>query len=152
MKNVCLLLLACCLGAPLFAQDDKPKDPPKTTEKPQGEKDAEKTAEKKAEEDKMTEAGQKLFEDFERVWKKYYEIKLDSIKQNRQVNLDDDWNTAVKEAKNGTYKDFKEFDAAITAMQKADKVFARKFTETSNRLAKEHAAAVRKWVDEQRGK
>lgn len=148
MKNVCLLLLACCLGAPLFAQDDKPKDPPKTTEKPESEK----SVEKKAEEEKMTEAGQKLFEDFERVWKKYYEIKLDSIKQNRQVNLDDDWNTAVKETKNGTYKDFKEFDAAITAMQKADKVFARKFTETSNRLAKEHAAAVRKWVDEQRGK
>ena len=130
------------LGAPLFAQD-KPKEP----EKPKAE---EKKEEPK--EDEMTDAGKKLFADVELVWKKFYEIKLENIKQNKQVNLDDDWNSAVKEAKNATYKDYKELDVAIKAMQKSDPVFKRKFTELSNKLAEEHGKAVRKWLEEQKGK
>lgn len=143
MKPVLTLLLALALGAPLCAQES-PKEP----DKPKAE---EKKPEKPAE-DEMTAEGKKLFEDVERVWKKIYEIKLENIKQNKQVNLDDDWNTAVKEAKNATYKDHKEFDAAIKAMQKSDAVFKRKFTELSNRMAEEHNKAVRKWLEEQKGK
>ena len=142
MKYMLTLLALLALGAPLFAQET-PKEP----EKPKAE---EKKEEPKEEE--MSEAGKKLFEDVERVWKKFYEIKLENIKQNKQVNLEDDWNTAVKETKNATYKDYKEFDAAIKAMQKADLVFKRKFTEMSNKFAKEHGEAVRKWLEEQKDK
>lgn len=143
MKYLLTVLFALALGAPLFAQET-PKEP----DKPKAE---EKKDEKPAE-DEMTEEGKKLFEDVERVWKKYYEIKLENIKGNKQVNLDDDWNAAIKESKNATYKDRKEFDTAIRNMQKADKVFARKFEKMSNDMADEHSKAVRKWLDEQKGK
>ena len=143
MKRLLIILTLALLAAPAFAQAETPKE-----EKPK----AEEKKEAKAEEVKISDDGQKLFEDVERVLKKYYEIKLDNLKQNKQVNLDDDWNAAVKEAKNATYKDFKEFDAAIKAMQKSDKVFARQFTDTSNKLAKEYSEAVRKWIDDQKGK
>jgi predicted metalloprotease len=142
MKYMLTMLFLLTLGAPLFAQET-PKEP----DKPKAE---EKKEEPK--EDEMSEGGKKLFEDVERVWKKFYEIKLENIKQNKQVNLEDDWNTAVKEAKNATYKDYKEFDAAIKAMQKADPVFKRKFTDLSNKSAEEHGKAVRKWLEEQKGK
>ena len=142
MKYLLTTLFMLALGAPLFAQDT-PKEP----EKPKAE---EKKEEPK--EDEMTDAGKKLFADVELVWKKFYEIKLENIKQNKQVNLDDDWNSAVKEAKNATYKDYKELDVAIKAMQKSDPVFKRKFTEMSNKMAEEHGKAVRKWLEEQKGK
>ena len=142
MKYLLTTLFMLALGAPLFAQDT-----PKELEKPKAE---EKKEEPK--EDEMTDAGKKLFADVELVWKKFYEIKLENIKQNKQVNLDDDWNSAVKEAKNATYKDYKELDVAIKAMQKSDPVFKRKFTELSNKLAEEHGKAVRKWLEEQKGK
>ena len=142
MKYLLTTLFMLALGAPLFAQDT-----PKELEKPKAE---EKKEEPK--EDEMTDAGKKLFADVELVWKKFYEIKLENIKQNKQVNLDDDWNSAVKEAKNATYKDYKELDVAIKAMQKSDPVFKRKFTEMSNKMAEEHGKAVRKWLEEQKGK
>ena len=142
MKYLLTMLFLLTLGAPLFAQET-PKEP----EKPKAE---EKKEEPK--EDEMTDAGKKLFADVELVWKKFYEIKLENIKQNKQVNLDDDWNSAVKEAKNATYKDYKELDVAIKAMQKSDPVFKRKFTEMSNKMAEEHGKAVRKWLEEQKGK
>lgn len=142
MKYMLTMLFLLTLGAPLFAQET-PKEP----DKPKAEEKKE-----ESKEDEMSEAGKKLFEDVERVWKKFYEIKLENIKQNKQVNLEDDWNTAIKETKNTTYKDYKEFDAAIKAMQKADPVFKRKFTEMSNKIAKEHGEAVRKWLEEQKGK
>ncbi|CAG0965924.1 hypothetical protein PLCT2_01036 [Planctomycetaceae bacterium] len=143
MKYLLTMLLLLALGAPLFAQET-PKEP----DKPKAE-------EKKAEtpkEEEMSAEGKKLFEDVERVWKKLYEIKLENIKQNKQVNWEDDWNTAVKEAKNTTYKDHKELDAAIVAMQKSDAVFKRKYTELSKKMADEHGKAVRKWLEEQKGK
>lgn len=145
MKCMLTMLLLLTLGVPLFAQET-PKEP----DKPKAEEKKDEPVEPKEEE--MSAEGKKLFEDVERVWKKVYEIKLDNIKQNKQVNWEDDWNTAIKEAKNATYKDHKEFDAAIKSMQKSDAAFKRKFTELSNKMAEEHGKAVRKWLDEQKGK
>jgi len=144
MKYLLTMLSLLTLGAPLFAQET-PKEPAKEVK-------TEEKVDEKSKEDEMTDAGKKLFADVELVWKKFYEIKLENIKQNKQVNLDDDWNSAVKEAKNATYKDYKELDVAIKAMQKSDPVFKRKFTEMSNKLAEEHGKAVRKWLEEQKGK
>ena len=143
MKYLLTVLFALALGAPIFAQET-PKEP----DKPKAEEKKEETPK----DEEMSAEGKKLFEDVERVWKKLYEIKLENIKQNKQVNWEDDWNTAVKEAKNATYKDHKELDAAIVAMQKADAVFKRKYTEFSKKMGDEHGKAVRKWLDEQKGK
>lgn len=145
MKYLLTALFALALSAPLVAQET-PKEP----DKPKAEEKKEEPVEPREEE--MSAEGKKLFDDVERVWKKVYEIKLENIKQNKQVNWEDDWNTAIKEAKNTTYKDHKEFDAAIKAMQKSDAVFKRKFTELSNKMAEEHGKAVRKWLEDQKGK
>lgn len=100
----------------------------------------------------MSEEGKKLYEDMERIYKKYYETLLAKIKANEKYKADEVWDASVKEAKNATYKDRKEFADAVEKMRKQDKEFGRRAEELINTLTEEHQKAVEEWSKTQRTK
>jgi phage I-like protein len=116
-----MTLLVLALAAPVFCQEPEREQP------------------------KMSEAAQKLYDDVEIVYAKYYEILLAKIKANEAYKADEVWETAVKEAKNAKYEDHAEFHRAITRMKTADRIFRREVNELITKLANDHAEAVRKW-------
>ena len=140
MRALKLLMLALTLvcGAPLFAQDTPPKEP----EKIEGE---DKDKEEKRE---MSAEAKTLYEDVERVFKKYYEMVFEKVKANEQYKAEDVWNEAVKAAENAKYKDSDEFQKALTAMKRKDRVFRKDVLDLTTRLAKENTEAIEKWTKE----
>ena len=136
MRLMMMMLLALMTATPLAAQDTG-------TGPAEGEKEAE-----KEEKPKITEAGAKLLEDVNLVYDKYYAILLDKTKAGESYSSDEVWDTAVKEARNAKYKDRKEFHAAITAMQRTDRVFRKEMQAVSTAKAKSFAEAVEKWAEE----
>ncbi|MBK9974981.1 MAG: hypothetical protein IPP14_09425 [Planctomycetes bacterium] len=142
MRIVTMLFAALLVATPLLAQDEPAKkEPAKDTPKAE-------TKTEEAPKREMTAEGTKLFDDVKRVYGKYYEIVLEKIKTNATYKAEEVWDTAVKEAKNATYKDNKEWTEAVLKMKKADRVFATELVNFTNKMAKEHAEAVRKWADE----
>lgn len=139
MRLMMMMLLALMAATPLAAQD--------TGTGPAEGKEGEKEAEKE-EKPKITEAGAKLLEDVNMVYDKYYAILLDKTKAGESYSSDEVWDTAVKEARNAKYKDRKEFHAAITAMQRTDRVFRKEMQAVSTAKAKSFAEAVEKWAEE----
>jgi hypothetical protein len=91
----------------------------------------------------MTEAGQRLYDDVKRAYEKYYAIILQKAKDNEAYKSEDVWADAVKETVNADYRDHSELQRAISAMQANDRVFRREVNALVNRLAREHAEAVR---------
>jgi hypothetical protein len=137
MRLMMMMLLALMTATPLAAQD--------TGAGPAEGKEAEK---EDAEKPKITEAGAKLLEDVNLVYDKYYAILLDKTKAGESYSSDEVWDTAVKEARHAKYKDRKEFHAAITAMQRTDRVFRKEMQAVSTAKAKAFAEAVEKWAEE----
>jgi hypothetical protein len=134
-----MILLMLGFGAPVFAQEtEKPKEEAAETDKPEGEGEAEAAEDKQ----KMTDEGEKLFKDVERIYAKYYDILLEKFKANEPYKAEDVWNTAIKEAKNAKYKDAEEFQKALQAMQRKDRVFKKKLRELMVNKAKEYAEAI----------
>lgn len=131
MRTVIAILIAALVGAPLSAQE-KAADKPAPVEVRK----------------EMTEDGKKLFEDMERVYKKYYDIVLEATKLDKTYDADQTWDTAVKETKNAAYKDRKEFFEAVQKMQKADKVFKEKSTDLINDSAAAYQKAVDVWIED----
>jgi hypothetical protein len=99
----------------------------------------------------MTEAGKLLFDDVKRVYGRYYAAILQKARDNEAYKAEDVWNDAVKAATNAEYKDRTEFQRAITDMRASDRVFRREVTALTNKLAQEHAEAVRK-IEEDRNR
>lgn len=132
-----LMILGLALAAPLHAQGvEKPGDTP--------------AGEEKAKEPKITDEGAKLLEDVNLVYDKYYEILLAKTKANENYVSDDVWDAAVKDTKNAKYKDRKEFHAAITAMQRKDRVFRKEMQALSTAKAKTFADAIEKWAEDKK--
>lgn len=151
MRNaILMILLVLGLGAPVFGQEaEKPEksetEQPTGTDDKEGDKeDKEGTEEKAAEEDKqkMTAEGEKLYKDAERIYARYYEIILKKFKANEPYKTEDVWNDAVKAAKNAEYKDGEEFQKALQAMQRKDRVFKKKLRELMVKKAREYADAI----------
>ena len=117
MRITTILMMVLALGftAPMFAQDTKKEDPKETKKEdaPAKEDEAAKDEGKDAQKREMTEAGKSLFEDVERVYKKYYELVLAKVKANEPYKADDVWADAVKESKNAKYKDMAEFSDTL---------------------------------------
>lgn len=144
MRLLMLMILGLALVAPLHAQGvEKPADG-KVEEK------AEEKEEEKPKEPKITDEGAKLLEDVNLVYDKYYEILLAKTKANENYVSDDVWDTAVKDTKNAKYKDRKEFHAAITAMQRKDRVFRKEMQALSTAKAKTFADAIEKWAEDKK--
>lgn len=139
--RTCAMILALLFGVPLMAQASGDGAKPTKT--------AEKTAEAKPEvkQPEMTDEGKKLFADFERVYKKYYELVLAKTKSNETYKAASVWDEAVKEAQNAKYEDHAAFSKAVQAMARKDRVFKKKRVESMNKLAKDHAEKVRKWAE-----
>jgi len=132
MRYLLILLMAALPLTALHAQEGEREPERREREAPQ-----------------MTEAGKLLFDDVKRVYGKYYQIVLQKARDNEAYKADEVWDVAVKDAINAEYKDRAEFQQAITAMQAVDRVFRRELTALTNKLAQEHAEAVRK-IEEER--
>ena len=143
--KILMMVLALAFSAPLFAQEDTPKDPKKDSAEP-----AKDEGEKETPKREITAEGKSLFEDVERVFAKYYETVLAKVKANEPYKADDVWAEAIKEAKNAKYKDAESFHKAITDMKRKDRVFKKDVLDLTTRLAKENAEAIEKWSKEQK--
>ncbi|MBZ0134814.1 MAG: hypothetical protein K8I27_00410 [Planctomycetes bacterium] len=141
MRTLMMMILALAVAAPAFAQE---------AEKPKEDKPVEKPDDGEVKKREMTEEGKLLFADVEKVYAKYYEILLAKFKDNETYKTDDVWNEAVKEAKNGKYKDGKEFHDAITNMKRTDRVFKKAVQDHTTKSAEDFAEAVEKWTKEQK--
>lgn len=148
-KFSAVVMLLAMLGVPLAAQGETPKPADAGAAGRRAEPEAPKAAEEgKDEKREMGEEAKKLFADVKLVYAKYYEILLAKTKGNEAYKVEEVWETAIKEAKNATYKDLKAWEAAVVDMKKKDRVFKKEFVELVNKLANEHAEAVRKWAAE----
>jgi hypothetical protein len=131
MKRAMLILTLLLTPAILLAQA-LPEEPPQRQER---------------EAPQMTEAGQRLFDDVKRVYEKYYAIILEKARKREAYKAEDVWAEAVKEAVHAEYRDHAELQRAISAMRANDRVFRREVNALVNRLAREHAEAVRQLED-----
>ena len=154
MRITTILMMVLALGftAPMFAQDTKKEDPKETKKEdaPAKEDEAAKDEGKDAQKREMTEAGKSLFEDVERVYKKYYELVLAKVKANEPYKADDVWADAVKESKNAKYKDMAEFSDAIVKMKQKDREFKKQLNSLMDDSAKKFAEDVKEWSKEQK--
>jgi hypothetical protein len=148
ITTILMMILSLALTAPLFAQDTKKEDPKK--EEAPARDDETKKDDKAAQKREMTAEGKTLFEDVERVYKKYYELVLAKVKTNEPYKADDVWAEAVKEAKNAKYKDMAEFSAAIVKMKQKDREFKKEVNKLMDESAKKFAADVKEWSKEQK--
>ncbi|MCC6466651.1 MAG: hypothetical protein IT463_15020 [Planctomycetes bacterium] len=146
--SACMVIVAL-LGAPLAAQEAAPQPAAGGSTERKADAEAPKAAEEaKDEKREMGDEAKKLFADVKLVYAKYYEILLAKTKGNEAYKVEEVWETAIKEAKNATYKDLKAWEVAVVDMKKKDRVFKKEFVELVNKLANEHAEAVRKWAAE----
>ncbi|MCB9894893.1 MAG: hypothetical protein H6839_10620 [Planctomycetes bacterium] len=148
MKIITALMMALtlALSAPAFAQETKKEETP-SKEGETVKDDAEGKDVKKRE---MTAEGKSLYEDVERVYKKYYELVLAKVKSNEQYKADDVWAEAVKEAKNAKYKDMAEFSDAIVKMKQKDREFKKQVNSLMDDSAKKFAEDVKEWSKDQK--
>ena len=135
--------LALLVGGSLAAQADDAKK----TEKPKAEKpEAKKEAKPVKPRNQLSDAGKTLFEDCERIYKKYYAVVLKKTKTNEDYKAVEVWNDAVKEAKNAKYKDSKEWSTEVLKMQRKDRAFKKKIRDLMNRLSRENRKAIEEWA------
>jgi hypothetical protein len=140
MRTFITLLLTLTLGAPLFAQDEKPAEPAKEPAKEQPKEEPKKDAEPQ-----MLAEAKKLYEDFLLVYAEYYRLVLEKIKANDPYKADEVWDAAVKTAQNAKYKDRTEFFDAVTKMKAKDRIFKKQVNDQITKFASDHTDAVKKW-------
>ncbi len=146
MRTILSLMIAVAAATPQFAQDPKAADAPAKPPEKVAEKPDDKAETPKVVKKEMSEEAAKLYADMELVYKKYYEIVLEATKADKVYDADAAWDTAVKESKNSTYKDRKEFFEAVQKMQKADKPFKQKSTKLVNDSAAANTKAINEWL------
>jgi hypothetical protein len=136
-----MLILTCgLLTAALAAQEPakpepaKPADPATEPAKP---------VPAERERPRMGEDAQKLFDDVNLVYSRYYELVLAKVKADERYSAAEVWEEAVKAARNARYAKADDFHEAITAMKAKDRLFRREVNDLTTKLARDHAEAVR---------